>query len=158
MELTFHVRRISTYLQHRIFWELQGSSSPNLLVHILSLSEIPAVELFHFSLELDNQSDWGIFFPMTLLRLFLFPIMPLVLYASASTHQNSLLSSNFLAYYLSPFSSWWKTICPSLYEVIPMIPFFLCPKDFACLFIITHSMKYCYWEMCNSQPTLIRHF
>ena len=77
MELTFHVRRISTYLQHIIFWELQGSSSPNLLVHILSLSEIPAVELFHFSLELDNQSDWGIFFPMTLLRLFLFPIMPL---------------------------------------------------------------------------------
>ena len=76
MELTFHVRRISTYLQHIIFWELQDSLSPNLLVHIVSLSEIPTVELFDLSLESDNQSNRGIFYPMTLLRLFLVPKMP----------------------------------------------------------------------------------
>ena len=159
MELTFNVRGISTYLQHLIFWELQDSLSSNLLVHILSLSEILTVELFDLSLESDNQSNQGIFYPMTLLRLFLVPKMPLSFMPQPPPIRILCsLQTSLPLYYLSPFSSCWKTICPSLYKVIPMIPFFLHPKDLACLFVITHSMKYCYWEMCNSQPTLIRHF
>ena len=158
-ELAFNVRGIRTYLQNIIFWELQGSLSPNLLVHILSPSEIPTVALSDLSLELENQSNPGIFYPVTLLQLFLFPQMPLSFMPQPPPIRILCCpQTSWPLYYLPPFSSWWKTICPSPYEVIPMIPFSLCPKDLACLFVTTHSMKYCYWEMCNSQLTLIRHF
>lgn len=115
------------FTQHIIFWELQGSLSPNWLVHILSLSELPTLELLALSLELENQNNPVIFYPMTLLRLFLFYKMPLsFMPQSLPIRILCCLQTNLPPCYLSSSSPWWITICPSLCEVIQIIPFFLC--------------------------------
>lgn len=52
IDLALHVRGVSTYLQHVIFLEPQGSVNAKLSCSYLSLMDIPTLPLFHLSLEL----------------------------------------------------------------------------------------------------------